>query len=245
MNTILCIIYMLITLFYIIKYIRSFSYPSIPNLNNNELINICGITGCGKTYFSKLILEKYPNSIYINLDRLFFIDSIKDTNIFINKLKFLINKNNKKKIIILDGNYSLIRKNIWKNCDKIYYLDIPSIYRIKNIIKREYNYSKKNEKNDYGNYSNFCQLICHTLIKSKKSLIWHASGLDFYKKNLKNGIISYNNKFNLNQNNSNNKPYNITYLKGYFELKEKIIESFLLMIFTFYLLYIIFFYNFE
>lgn len=244
---------LLIIVIYIIKYIRSYTYSSTPDISDIKWISVCGVSGSGKTTFCNKMIEKHPDMIYLDCDKMFFQECIGETRVFAKKLrKFL--KDNKDKSIIVDGNYKAVRKEVWNRCDAIYYLDVNPMYRIKNVICREFWNWWNNQTNEIGRPANFPMLFFYALIKSNKSLVWHASGLDFHKKQLDEGVITYlkesqdNYQRHLEKRDERIKqgqtpkelqkePSKITYLKGSFGIKGHHFESFIITVFTFYICY--------
>jgi len=249
----------LTVIIYIIKYVKIYTYPSAPEITGVKLISVCGVSGSGKTVFCKDLEKRHYYSIlYIDCDKLFFEECIGNPAVFSKKLRTLI-KHNKGNTLIFDGNYKAIRKEVWNRCDKIYYLDIHPIYRIKNVITREFWNWWNNRTNEIGRPANFPMLIYRAIIKSNQSLIWHASGLDFQKKQLDEGVISYlrdsqehfkrhvekrNERIKSGQTPKElqNEPVKITYLKGCFDIKAYHFESFIITVV--YLVYFVYFNSF-
>ena len=249
---------LLIFVIYLVKYIRSYTYPHMPEISGIKLISVCGVSGSGKTRFCERILEKHPDAIYLDCDKMFFQECIGEPGVFAKKLRKLL-KDNKGKTLIVDGNYKAVRKEVWNRCDAIYYLNVHPMYRIKNVISREFWNWWNNQTNEIGRPANFPMLIYYTLIKSNKSLIWHASGLDFQKEQLDNGIKTYLKESQDNyQRHVENRderikqgqtpkelqkaPAKVTYLKGSFGIKAYYFESFIVTVFAFYISYTVMFF---
>ena len=244
-----------------------YEYPEI-NMNdiqNAKVISLIGPSGSGKTSFCNEILKNCPNSLHIDLDKKFFQECKEDPALFEKSLRSIIktikeNRNNGQ-IMIFDGNYKAARKKVWNRCDIIYYLDIHPLCRIKNVICREFKNLWNNCENEIGRPANFTMLIYNTFICSNKSLIWHASGMDFHKKQLDEGIVTYlkesqeNYKRHIEKRNERIKngqtpkelmkePCKITYMSGEFYLKINDFDIFIGFICIFYPLLYLFFINF-
>ena len=249
---------LLIFVIYLVKYVRSYIYPSVPEISGIKWISVCGVSGSGKTKFCEKLLEKHPDAIYLDCDKMFFQECIGEPRVFSKTLRKLL-KDNKGRILIVDGNYKAVRKEVWNRCDYIYYLDVHPMYRIKNVIVREFWNWWNNQTNEIGYPANFPMLIYYALIKSNKSLIWHASGLDFQKKQLDEGVISYLNESQENYQRHiekrnerirsgqtpkemNKKPAEITYLKGSFRPVVYYFESFIVTTFVFSVGYMVIFF---
>lgn len=213
-----------------------YKYPSIPTINSTDnkgiIISVCGVSGSGKSTFCKRIIEQYPNFIYVDLDMIYFKECNANSCVFAKYLCGYL-KHNKGKNLLFDGNYNAARKQVWNRCDYIYYLKINPFIRINNVIKREFWNSLYNNINNIGNPSNIRMLFYNMIFDCENSLIWHASGYDFQKEQLDEGVITYLYESQKNYlqhiRNRNEKikngqtpkelqkePCDITYLRGYF-----------------------------
>lgn len=218
--------------FYLVKYLVKYTYPTPPEISGVKWISVCGVSGSGKTTMCKELHKNTPGSIYLDCDKMFFEECIGEPSIFAKRLRNIV-KENKGKTLIVDGNYKAVRKEIWHRCDNIYYLDINPFYRIKNVMSREFWNWYNGETNEIGRPANFPNLLYYTFINPNRSLIWHASGLDFQKEQLDEGVISYlkdsqdNFQRHVEKRNERikqgqtpkelqNEPAKVTYLKGYF-----------------------------
>jgi len=143
-----------------------------------------------KRLFCKNLLRIIPKSTYIDCDLLFFQECNENPQLFAKKLREII-KSYKGQTIIVDGNYASVKRQFWTRCDYIFYIDTHHLICMSNVIKREFWNWLNGETNEIGYPANFPKLMFLTFIKSKHSLVWHASGFDFQKQQLDNGIIQY------------------------------------------------------
>ena len=91
-------------------------YPkfNMNDIHHAKVISLVGPSGSGKTTFCNEILKICPNSLHIDLDKMFFEECKGDPPIFARKLRSIIKtikqNGNNGQIMIFDGNYKAARK---------------------------------------------------------------------------------------------------------------------------------------
>ena len=93
-----------------------YEYPEINmnNIRNQRVISLVGPSGSGKTTVCNEILRNFPNSLHIDLDKMFFQECKEDPALFAKSLRSIIktikqNQNNGQ-IMIFDGNYKALER---------------------------------------------------------------------------------------------------------------------------------------